>query len=307
MPISTPASESADPAMAAQKTDPEPPRESRLGLGGRLIRHRTGRAGLVLMGIFAVTSLVGPLLVRGSRSSDSHFQDLGSSFLPPSGAHPLGTDQFGRDILVRLVLGAHYTLGLGIAAVLLGLAFGVSIGAVSGYLGGWVDMLVQRGVDILLSFPSFLLALALLAAFGPGLSNLVIAVAIGSVPRFIRLLRASVLRTRELPYVEAAKALGMGRVRLIAKHVVPNSFDSVLVQIPLELSSAILTAAGLGFLGFGVQPPTPEWGAMLGEAREYIFKGMGPVAFPGICIFAVVLGANLLGDGVRDSRDPRLR
>lgn len=274
---------------------------------GRLVRHRTGLLGLLLVGGFVLVALFGPFAVGTSPSSDPHYLDLSAAFQGPSAAHPLGTDQFGRDELVRLVLGARYTLGIGVASILVGLSIGLVLGALSGYLGGWVDMLVQRVVDVLLSFPSFLLALALLAVLGPGLSSLVLAVAIASVPRFVRLLRASVLRTRELPYVEAAKALGMRRSRVVARHVVPNSFDSVLVQIPLELSSAILTAAGLGFLGFGLQPPTPEWGTMLGEAREYIFNDMRPLAFPGLCIFAVVLGANLLGDGVRDALDPKLR
>lgn len=303
--MSTPASVSADPVAGFDL--PATGTSGGLGVWPRLIRHRSGRIGLAIIGFFVLVAVLGPLVVSGSPSSDEHFQQLRTAFQTPGGSYLLGTDQFGRDELVRLVEGARYTLGLGLAAVLVGLVVGVPLGAISGYWGGWSDMLIQRVIDVLLSFPSFLLALALLSVLGPGLENLVIAVAIGSVPRFVRLLRASVLRTRELPYIEAARATGMSETRILRKYVVPNSFGPVLVQIPLELSSAILTAAGLGFLGFGLQPPTPEWGTMLGEAREFIFSDMRLVAFPGVCIFAVVLGANLLGDGVRDVLDPSLR
>jgi peptide/nickel transport system permease protein len=302
--MSTPASALADTAPGLDRPRPA---VKTVGFWRRLLRHRNGRIGLAIMLLIVLVGVVGPFAVHWSASANADFQNLSGILQSPSLSHPLGTDQFGRDEAVRLVNGTRYTVGLGLAAVLLGLVIGVPLGAISGYLGGWVDAVVQRLVDILMSFPSFLLALGLLAALGPGLKSVIVAAAIGSVPRFVRLLRGSILRTRELPYVEAARALGMPSRRLLAKHVVPNSFTPVITQIPLELGNAILTIAGVGFLGLGVQQPTPEWGSMLGTAQDYIFRSESLVAFPGLCIFAVALGANLLGDGVRDVLDPTLR
>lgn len=269
----------------------------------RLLRHNSALAGMILLGFLVLASLVGPLIFR----SDPTAQDLSQAFLPGSTAHPLGTDDLGRDELVRLFVGARYTLSLAVAAVALGLAVGVPLGALSGYFGGWVDLLVQRFVDVMLAFPSILLAISLVAALGVGLRNVIVSVAIVAMPGFIRLVRASALSIREAPYVEAARALGVPNWRILLRHVVPNSLGPLIVQASLQLGGAILVAAGLGFLGLGVQQPTPEWGAMLGFSHTYIFSDPGLLTYPGLCICGAVLAFNLLGDGLRDALDPRMK
>ncbi|MDQ6921856.1 MAG: ABC transporter permease [Candidatus Dormibacteraeota bacterium] len=269
----------------------------------RLRTHRSAMFGVGVLVLFALASLIGPFLDR----NDPVHQDLASAFLPPSPAHPLGTDDLGRDELVRLLYGGRLTLLVGFGAVAIGFVIGVPLGALSGYLGGWLDMLTQRGVDVVLAFPNILLAIALVAALGPGLRNVIISVGITSIPAFVRLVRASALSIRELPYVEAARALGVSDWRILLRHVIPNSLAPVIVQATLQLGAAILVAAGLGFLGLGVQPPTPEWGTMLGSSRQFIFSDSILVTVPGLAIFGAVLAFNLLGDGLRDVLDPRLR
>jgi ABC-type dipeptide/oligopeptide/nickel transport system permease subunit len=259
--------------------------------------------GVGVLVLFALASLIGPLLDH----NDPVRQDLASAFLPLSPAHPLGTDDLGRDQLVRLLYGGRLTLLVGFGAVAIGFLIGVPLGALSGYLGGWLDMLTQRVVDVILAFPNILLAIALVAALGPGLRNVIISVGITSIPAFVRLVRASALSIRELPYVEAARALGVSDWRILLRHVIPNSLAPVIVQATLQLGAAILVAAGLGFLGLGVQPPTPEWGTMLGSSRQFIFSDSILVTVPGLAIFGAVLAFNLLGDGLRDALDPRLR
>ncbi len=267
-----------------------------------LRRHPSALFGLAVLASYALLSLAGPVLIQ----YDPTHQDLSQVLLPPSGAHPLGTDQLGRDELTRLLYGARYSLTLGFLSVIIGLGVGLPLGAISGFFGSWIDLALQRLTDILLSFPAFLLALALVAGLGVGVRNIVVAVGVSSIPVFIRLIRASVLSIRELAYVEAARALGMARWRIILRHVIPNALAPAIVQATLQLGAAILVAAGLGFLGLGVQEPTPEWGAMLGEARNYIFTDANLATFPGLAIFLAVLAFNLLGDGLRDALDPRL-
>jgi ABC-type dipeptide/oligopeptide/nickel transport system permease subunit len=269
----------------------------------RLRTHPSAIFGVAVLLLYVVGSLVGPLLLR----YDPIHQNLGEAFMPPSPAHPLGTDDFGRDELVRLLYGARYTLLVGFGAVAIGLAIGVPLGAASGYFGGWLDMISQRLMDIVLAFPNILLALSLVAALGIGLRNVIISVGITSIPGFVRLVRASALSIRELPYVEAARALGVPAPLILLRHVVPNSLAPVIVQATLQLGAAILVAAGLGFLGLGVQQPTPEWGSMLGFGRTFLFSDPLLVTFPGIAIFGAVLAFNMLGDGLRDALDPRLK
>jgi peptide/nickel transport system permease protein len=269
----------------------------------RLRTHPSAIFGVAVLLLYVVGSLVGPLVLR----YDPIHQNLGEAFMPPSPAHPLGTDDFGRDELVRLLYGARYTLLVGFGAVAIGLAIGVPLGAASGYFGGWLDMLSQRLMDIVLAFPNILLALSLVAALGIGLRNVIISVGITSIPGFVRLVRASALSIRELPYVEAARALGVPAPLILLRHVVPNSLAPVIVQATLQLGAAILVAAGLGFLGLGVQQPTPEWGSMLGFGRTFLFSDPLLVTFPGIAIFGAVLAFNMLGDGLRDALDPRLK
>ncbi len=234
-------------------------------------------------------------------------QNLLLALMPPSARHLLGTDELGRDVLIRLVYGTRYTLFIGVSAVAVAATIGIPVGAVSGYLGRVPDLLVQRVTDILLAFPGILLALALVAALGRGVLDVVVAVGVSSTPSFIRLARASTLSLKEQGFVEAAKGLGVSGHWVILRHIVPNALGPVTVQASVLIGGAILTASGLGFLGLGIAPPTPEWGEMMGEARDLIFSHPGLISYPGFAIAYTVLAFNLLGDGLRDALDPRLR
>lgn len=300
MPSSTLESITAEPPLLAIHW----PR-LRLFLEGwqRFRRHRAAVVGLGLLAMLLALSLAAPLLTP----YDPVRQDLSQVLRPVSVAHPLGTDHLGRDMLARILYGGRLSLLIGFLAVGVGLAVGVPLGAVSGFQGGRTDLIIQRFADILLSFPGFLLALSLVAILGVGLRNVIISVGISAVPSFIRLVRGSVLSIREQVYVEAARALGQRQSVIIFRHVLPNAMAPVIVQATLSLGFAILVAAGLGFLGLGVQPPTPEWGTMLGEGRQYIFRAPSLTTFPGLAIFLAVLGFNLFGDGLRDALDPRMR
>jgi ABC-type dipeptide/oligopeptide/nickel transport system permease subunit len=268
----------------------------------RFRRHRTAMAGLVLLaGLFAL-ALAAPLLTPYNPER----QSLSDALRPLSVAHPLGTDHLGRDMLARLLYGGRLSLLIGFLAVGFGVVVGVPLGAVSGFQGGFTDLVIQRLADILLSFPGFLLALSLVAILGVGLQNVIISVGVSAIPSFIRLVRGSVLTIREQVYVQAAHALGQSTGVIIFRHVLPNAMAPVIVQATLSLGASILVAAGLGFLGLGVQPPTAEWGTMLGEGRQYIFRAPSVTTLPGLAIFLAVLGFNLFGDGLRDALDPRL-
>ncbi len=269
----------------------------------RFRRHRGAMAGLALLLALLVLSLAAPLLT----ASDPLRQQLSQALRPASAAHPLGTDHLGRDMAARLLYGGRLSLLIGFLAVGVGVAVGVPLGAISGFYGGRADLVIQRLADILLSFPDFLLALSLVAILGVGLQNVIVAVGISAVPRFIRLVRGSVLSIREQVYVEAAHALGRRRPGILFRHVLPNALAPVIVQARRSRGVAILVAAGLGFLGLGVQPPTAEWGTMLGEGRQYIFRSPALTTYPGLAIFLAVLGFNLFGDGLRDALDPRMR
>jgi peptide/nickel transport system permease protein len=269
----------------------------------RFRRHRAAMVGLVLLVVLLALSLAAPLLT----AEDPEKQNLARVLRPASAAHLLGTDHLGRDVFARILYGGRLSLLIGFLAVGVGLGVGVPLGAISGFQGGRTDLVIQRFADILLSFPGFLLALSLVAILGVGLRNVIISVGISAVPSFIRLVRGSVLSIREQAYVEAAHALGQRRSAIIFRHVLPNAMAPVIVQATLSLGFAILVAAGLGFLGLGVQPPTPEWGTMLGEGRQYIFRAPSLTTFPGVAIFLAVLGFNLFGDGLRDALDPRMK
>jgi ABC-type dipeptide/oligopeptide/nickel transport system permease subunit len=268
----------------------------------RFCRNRPALVGLLVLIVFLGLSLAAPLATTYN-PEENHLED---ALRDPSAVHWLGTDHLGRDILARLVYGARFSLVIGFAAVGLGLVIGVPLGAVSGFYGGWVDLTIQRVIDVLLSFPGFLLALALVAVLGVGLDKVIVAVGLGVLPAFVRLVRASTLSIRYRGYVEAARAFGAPGVVIIWRHVLPNVLGPVVVQATLGLGSTLLTAAGLGFLGLGVQGPTPEWGAMLGEGRQFIFSSPNLATFPGLAIFLTVLCFNLAGDGLRDALDPAL-
>jgi ABC-type dipeptide/oligopeptide/nickel transport system permease subunit len=284
-----------------------PPQSAHAGLlleaWQRLRRHRAAMTGLLMLLALFILATAAPLF----SAQDPERQQLMQALQPSSWTHPLGTDHLGRDLWARVLYGGRLSLVIGFLAVGVGLAVGVPLGAISGFHGGVTDLLIQRLADILLSFPGFLLALALVSILGVGVQNVIISVGVSAIPVFIRLVRGSVLSIREFVHVEAARALGIRSGPLIFKHVLPNALAPIIVQATLNLGSAILVAAGLGFLGLGVQPPTAEWGAMLGEGRQYIFSAPSLTTFPGLAIFCAVLGFNLLGDGLRDVLDPRLR
>lgn len=268
----------------------------------RFCRNRGAVAGLVILCVFVCVALFAPIATSYA-PEENH---LDQKLLEPTSVHLLGTDHLGRDILARLAYGARFSLLIGFVAVGVGLIIGVPLGAISGFYGGWLDLVIQRVIDVLLSFPGFLLALSLVAVLGVGIENVMIAVGLGVVPAFVRLVRASTLSIRSRGYVEAARAAGARSPIIIWRHVLPNALSPVVVQATLGLGSTLLTAAGLGFLGLGVQQPTPEWGSMLGEGRSYIFSNPNLATFPGIAIFLTVLGFNLAGDGLRDALDPAL-
>jgi ABC-type dipeptide/oligopeptide/nickel transport system permease subunit len=266
----------------------------------RFARNRGAVAGLLVVCTFAIVALAAPL----ATTYDPEQTRIEQKLLDPSPAHVLGTDHLGRDILARLAYGGRYSLLIGFAAVAVGLVIGVPLGTISGFHGGWLDLVIQRVIDVLLSFPGFLLALTLVAVLGVGITNVILAVGLGVVPAFVRLTRASTLSIRSREYVHAARAAGASGLSIIWRHVLPNALAPVVIQATLGLGATLLTAAGLGFLGLGVQQPTPEWGAMLGEGRSYIFSNPNLATFPGVAIFLTVLGFNLAGDGLRDALDP---
>ena len=226
---------------------------------------------------------------------------------PPSAEHWMGTDDFGRDIFSRVLYGARTALAVGFISSLVGCSIGALIGMISAYAGGWIDTLIQRVMDVILAFPSLLLALVLVAVLGPGLTNAMIAIAIVYQPHFARLTRAAVMGEMRREYVTAARVAGAGNLRLMFKTILPNCLGPLIVQATLSFSSAVLDSAALGFLGMGAQPPAPEWGTMLAEAREFILRAWWVVTLPGLAILVSVLAINMMGDGLRDALDPKLK
>jgi ABC-type dipeptide/oligopeptide/nickel transport system permease subunit len=258
--------------------------------------------GFILLG-YIFTALFAPLLFSGNPAAPN----LIISLEGPSSQHLLGTDELGRSILGRIIWGSRVSLMIALGVVAVGLLVGVPFGLISGYYGGRADFLIQRVTDMMLAFPGFLLALGLVAVLGVGLKNTVVSIGISMIPIYIRLVRGCVLTVREQVYVEAARAVGTRDYKIILKHILPNVMVPITVQTSLGMGNAILFAAGLGFLGIGVQPPTPEWGAMLGSGRAYLFNAPHVATFPGVAIFLSVLSFNLLGDGLRDALDPRFK
>ena len=244
---------------------------------------------------------------------DPAIQDRAVLLLPPAfseggrASYVLGTDAVGRDILSRLIYGARFSLFIGVIVVTLSVISGVLVGLVAGYFRGRVDTVIMRVMDIILAFPSLLLALVLVAVLGPGLVNAMIAISLVNLPHFVRLTRAAVMTERAKDYVIASKVAGAGTLRLMFLTILPNCLAPLIVQATLAFSAAILDAAALGFLGMGAQPPTPEWGTMLAEAREFIQRAWWVVTFPGLAILITVLAINLMGDGLRDALDPKLK
>jgi len=233
--------------------------------------------------------------------------DLVNKLQPPSFDHWMGTDDKGRDILSRLIFGSRLSLTVGFVSVFFGAAIGIILGLLAGYYGKWMDTIIMRIVDVLLAFPGILLALAIISALGPSLINVMVAVGVFSIPMFARIVRGSTLSVRKLEYIDAIRALGATDLTIIIKHIFPNILSPVIVQATLRLATAILSAAGLSYLGLGAQPPSPEWGAMLSSGRDYLFSAPHIALFPGIAISTLVLGFNIFGDGLRDALDPRMK
>lgn len=269
----------------------------------RLFRNKLAITGMVIMGTFLLTALLAPVLAP----YDPLRQELILRRRPPSQEHWFGRDDLGRDILSRIIFGARLSLQVGVLSVGFAIVIGAVIGAVASFLGGWVDSIVMRLMDIMLAFPALLLAIAIVTILGPGLLNMLYAIGIVSIPAYARIVRASVLSVKEQDYILAAHAIGVPPARLLFRNVLPNTLTPLIVQGTLGIGTAILDAAGLSFLGLGAQPPKPEWGAMLGQGRYSMFTAPHIVLFPGIAIMLTVLGFNLLGDGLRDSLDPKLR
>ncbi len=261
---------------------------------------------IALVGVFIVVFLLflaafAPLLT----SHDPIVGILADRNMPPSAEHFLGTDSQGRDIMARIMYGALISVEIGVISVGIAMLAGTFLGIISGYYGKWVDMLVMRFIDIMLAFPAVLLALAIVAILGPSLQNAMIAVGIVNVPFFARIVRSSVLSVKEMEYIEAARAIGCNDVQIIFRHILPNCLAPIIVQATMTVGTAILEAAGLSFLGLGAQPPTPEWGAMLADSKNYLRQAPWSVTFPGLAIMITVLGFNLFGDGLREALDPK--
>ena len=271
--------------------------------------NRGAVTGLFVFAALVLVALAAPLLAP----HEPYQQYRDALLLPPAWAEggswtfPLGTDPVGRDMLSRLIYGSRFSLFIGLVVVILSLTGGILMGLIAGYFRGLVDILVMRVMDVILAFPSLLLALVLVAILGPGLINAMIAISLVLQPHFVRLTRAAVLTEKGKDYVVAAKVAGAGPLRLMVRTILPNCLAPLIVQATLSFSTAILDAAALGFLGMGAQPPTPEWGTMLAEAREFILRAWWVVTFPGLAILITVLAINLVGDGLRDALDPKLK
>lgn len=267
----------------------------------RFISNPLAVIGLAVILLLIVVAILAPLITAQSPSS----QNLDMRLLPPSADHWLGTDELGRDTFTRIIYGSRITLYMVILVAVIAAPVGLIIGTIAGYFGGWVDMILMRITDVFLSFPSLILALAFVAALGPGIENAIIAISLTAWPPIARLARAETLTVRSSDYISAITLQGAPAWRIIALHVVPMCLPSVVVRITLNMAGIILTAAGLGFLGLGAQPPSPEWGAMLSTGRLYLFEQWWLTTMPGLAILIVSLAFNLFGDGLRDVLDPR--
>jgi peptide/nickel transport system permease protein len=294
----------ADPSLAfAVDVLARPPSGLFRDALSRLARNRGAIGGaVVLLGLFALAAFA-DLIVPYDPTQIAASERLRA----PEAAHPFGTDAFGRDVLVRIIHGSRISLQLGLISVAIGGGLGVTTGLVSGYYSGWVDRAIMRGIDVMLAFPGILLALAIVAILGPDLNNAMIAVGLAAMPHYARVVRGSVLGVRELQYIEAARVVGCRDGAMMFRHILPNVLGPVIVLSTLGVASAIIAGAALSFLGLGAKPPTPEWGAMLSEGREYLRTAPWITTFPGAAIMVTVLAINLLGDGLRDALDPRMR
>ena len=296
------------PVQAAESV--EKPESEYKAMWESLQTNPTATIGMFLIVALIILSLViwiSELLGMQILPFDPNYSDMSKSFVMPNAQHWFGTDQLGRDIFSRILDGTKISLFVGFAVVALSMSIGVILGSIAGYKGGKIDTLIMRFMDIMLATPSILLSIALMAALGKGLDKAIFAIGIVSIPEYARIVRGSILSAKESDYVQAARVIGNKDFRIIFKHILPNVISSIVVRATLGISSAILDTAALGFLGLGVQPPTAEWGDMLGRARGFIFTAPYTLIFPGIAITITVLAFNLFGDGLRDALDPKSR
>ncbi|HCX96872.1 MAG TPA: glutathione ABC transporter permease [Spirochaetaceae bacterium] len=261
----------------------------------------------MVAGIFIFFLILAAIFAPFIAPYDPYAIDYGNAMMPPSPQHWAGTDIYGRDILSRIIYGARISLTVGISSVTIGAIVGVSLGLISGFFGGFLDEIIMRSADVLFAFPGILLAIAVVAILGPGLVNVVAAVAIFSIPTFARIVRSNTLSLKESLYVRAARSMGASSKRIMFVHIMPGTLSGAIVYFTMRIGTSILTASSLSFLGLGAQPPTPEWGAMLAESRDYIGVADHLTIFPGIAIFLTVLAFNIFGDGLRAAFDPKLR
>ncbi|WOV86610.1 ABC transporter permease [Sporosarcina oncorhynchi] len=266
-------------------------------------KSKTAVIGMIIIVFFILLALFGPFIAKEGIND----QMAADRLQPPSGEYWLGTDDFGRDILSRIIHGSRISLSVGFLSVIVSVIVGSFLGIIAGYYGRWIDSIISRVFDIMLAFPSILLAIAIVSVLGPGLENALIAIAIINVPNFGRLIRSKVLSIKEDEYITAAKAIGMKDARILFSHILPNSMAPVIVQGTLAVATAILEAAALGFLGLGAQAPQPEWGKMLADSKSYLQSAPWTMIFPGLSIMLTVLGFNLMGDGLRDALDPKMK
>lgn len=269
----------------------------------KFMKRKTAVAAFAVMVFLLIIAIIGPSLAP----YDPAAYDYDNMLAGPSAKHLFGTDQFGRDIFSRILAGAPLTLGVSLSSVIVGAALGTVLGLLAGYYGGWIEMLVMRGADVLFSFPDILLAIAIVAILGPGIVNVFIAVAVFTVPSFARIMRSATLSVKNALYVEVARSLGCKDGRILFKHIFPGTIQSLIVNFTMRIGSAIMAASSLSFLGFGANVTDPEWGAMLSQSRSYLSTAPHMVYFPGLVIFVTVLAFNLFGDGLRDTLDPKIK
>lgn len=266
-------------------------------------KNRLALVGLGIVIFFIIIAIIAPIIAPFGFKE----QQLTERLTAPSGKHWFGTDDFGRDIFSRIVYGARISLWVGLFSVLASAVAGTLLGIVAGYYGKWADSIISRMFDIMLAFPSILLAIAVVAILGPSLQNALVAIAVINIPNFGRLVRSKVLSVKQEEYIMSARAVGMKDTRILLHHILPNSVTPVIVQATLAIATAIIEAAALGFLGLGAQAPTPEWGKMLSDSKQYLVQAPWTLFFPGIAIMLTVLGFNLMGDGLRDVLDPKMK
>ena len=271
----------------------------------RFLKNKTAVIGLIIFSIIVTVALTAPLIADYNTVVIK--MNIAERLQPPSMKHWFGTDELGRDILARIVYGAQISLLIGISAIFVSLMVGLVLGGAAGYYGGKIDSVIMRGMDVFLCLPDVLLALAIIAAFGNTKLNLIIAIGLAFSPKFSRVVRSAVMGVRDNEYIEAARSIGARDYRIISRHVLPNCIGPIIVQVTLYVANAILTIAALSFIGLGLQPPTPEWGNMLASGRTFMRDFPHIVLAPGLAIFFTILALNLLGDGLRDTLDPRLK